>query len=1124
MSQTPRSRVFISYCHRDTRWLERLKAVLAPEIRNDRLDVWDDQLLDPGEDWRERIRENIARARVAILLVTPGFLASKFIREEELPPILEAAKDGLTVLWVPVAGSFYGEAAMPGIEQLNHLQAAGDTARPLEDLDDASVASSLRKLCRRIRRLVEPVEAFLNLPFGSLDARFQGREKELAELDERLRRDGAAAVMQPTVIIGAGGMGKTRLAVEYALRHREDFNAFLFVSANTPEDLDANLARLGEVLDLPEAEGGTQDEQKAAVIRWLRQNRGWLLILDNVDEGRESIQAVKSLVASLPGGHVLITSRLFGPEWGGGVRTLDLHAIGEEAARTFLLQATEGARHHRDSRDAEDAGALAIRLGCLPLALTHAAAFVSAEGISFADYLREFDGNFASLLDRHREDSIDYDPEGAGGAGRKTVATTFFMSFHRLGSQEKALLRAASLLGFAPIPVELFENQAEFVRDLAARWSEETGEPVGERSARESLSHLAKYSLLNRKDGMVTLHRMEWEIIRRGIPAAGAAAWLARVARILAAALPAKPADDPETWAAWATFRPHAEALTDHPSAALKTEPECRLLAGLSELHLAQGRFFEGLVAGRKCLKQRTRQDPESLATAQAHAALAAAYRELDLLGDAEAHADLAIRIHQAKGATGAASYATALIQKGEILFAQGRLAEREPLYREALAIRQRHFGRDHKAVAETLNNLASAVQDLRDYPQAERLYRECLATAERSVGPHDPHRCNWINNLASLYSETKRPALASRCYQQALAVIRNGPIPDHPKLVVPLANLAFIKAARLGGAAAARSLMDEAVAICVKYYGEDDAQTARARRKRRMVAALGAVTTVNWLAIATFVVAVLASLLTPGLHWSARLGLGGLGVVLPPLFGRRLLRPHLAALNATEEGGSAAPKLTASQMNQLAMDCQNGGDPDEAERLYEAGLAHPRLSIGERRLLLENQAAFLHQFRGDPDRADRVYAELIDDLRTTRGEPDSILLVKLAALRVSQGRWEEASRLIHRGWRLHGLRDDGFAPRFPFLRAWVALLGEADASLWLGQLRTMGEAGWRMNPWLVPALAREAPERLDGSRRDWSRLLADHIQSPSGREASLRDPLWTAVPARAVEEDWEGG
>jgi internalin A len=74
-----RDKVFISYSHHDTKWLERLRVRLKPLQRIHRVEIWDDTKLKPGSKWREEIANAIKSTAVAIPLISAEFLASDFI-------------------------------------------------------------------------------------------------------------------------------------------------------------------------------------------------------------------------------------------------------------------------------------------------------------------------------------------------------------------------------------------------------------------------------------------------------------------------------------------------------------------------------------------------------------------------------------------------------------------------------------------------------------------------------------------------------------------------------------------------------------------------------------------------------------------------------------------------------------------------------------------------------------------------------------------------------------------------------------------------------------------------------------------------------------------------------------
>jgi hypothetical protein len=139
-----RTGVFVSYSHKDKSWLEKLRTALAPMMRGERLEVWDDTRVQPGADWAIEIKKAISRARVGIMLVSPDFLASDYVFSVELPELLKQQTAGLTILWIPVRHSSYDRTA------LKDIQAAYDPSKPLAGLSAAKRDEALVQIAQRI--------------------------------------------------------------------------------------------------------------------------------------------------------------------------------------------------------------------------------------------------------------------------------------------------------------------------------------------------------------------------------------------------------------------------------------------------------------------------------------------------------------------------------------------------------------------------------------------------------------------------------------------------------------------------------------------------------------------------------------------------------------------------------------------------------------------------------------------------------------------------------------------------------------------------------------------------------------------------------------------------------------
>jgi len=143
----PRDQVFISYSHEDTKWREDLEKNLKPYLRGGSITSWSDQQIVPGSEWFKEIQSALTNSRVAVLLVSPDFLASDFIHEHELAPFLkEAEQGGVKILWVPIRNSAYRRTP------LKNYQAVLSPETPLAAMTRAKRDQAWVKICEEIEK------------------------------------------------------------------------------------------------------------------------------------------------------------------------------------------------------------------------------------------------------------------------------------------------------------------------------------------------------------------------------------------------------------------------------------------------------------------------------------------------------------------------------------------------------------------------------------------------------------------------------------------------------------------------------------------------------------------------------------------------------------------------------------------------------------------------------------------------------------------------------------------------------------------------------------------------------------------------------------------------------------
>ena len=113
------NKIFVSYSHKDSEWLERLQTMIKPWLRQaeSELDFWNDTRIKPGDKWSQEIQGALETAGVAVALVSSDFLGSDFVAVHELPQIFQAAeKENVRILWVYLSPAAYNATPFKNIQ------------------------------------------------------------------------------------------------------------------------------------------------------------------------------------------------------------------------------------------------------------------------------------------------------------------------------------------------------------------------------------------------------------------------------------------------------------------------------------------------------------------------------------------------------------------------------------------------------------------------------------------------------------------------------------------------------------------------------------------------------------------------------------------------------------------------------------------------------------------------------------------------------------------------------------------------------------------------------------------------------------------------------------------------
>lgn len=574
----------------------------------------------------------------------------------------------------------------------------------------------------------------------SRNPNFTGRVMELETLRANLIFKGRP-VPPAQVISGMGGIGKTEIATEYIHLHRDQYDIVWWIRAEHHDRVRDALVSLGERLDLRLVTSGGRDRAIAAVLEALESGvrPNWLLVYDNV---AEPLDLQRYLPTCRPGGHVIITSRL--QAWPGYIEadSIEVLPFTEEEAVSFLrrrvaaLAVDRTLREKEDEQRSHEARRLAAVLGHLPIAIEHAAAYLTETGQSVDDYLSQFDQNAHRLLSEQRPDL----PE--------SVSHTWTMSTALLTADAEHLFNLCAFFSPEPIAGELLLENAHAVSDPPGLREFLSSSPRF-RAAASQMHRLSLVKVDGARD-QIQMHRVVQAVTRGQLQQHRHDTFLAYQAAADTLLAESNPGN-PDRAANDAVYDLSLQHLESDRSFLHTGNPELRrlIIDQVRRLHL-RGSHAEATRFGQEALQVwREGLGPEDLEVLTLAVEVAIAMRSDAHAADARDLILSTLRVLRERYGENHEVTLLCANTYGADLRSRGQRAEALDLDLSLLPRFEQVFGPEHHRTLYVRNNIAADYRRLGRHQDALDEDRKTLRDRRRIFGPDDPITLTSLDAVA---------------------------------------------------------------------------------------------------------------------------------------------------------------------------------------------------------------------------------------------------------------------------------------------------------------------------------------------------------------------------------------
>ena len=582
---------------------------------------------------------------------------------------------------------------------------------------------------------------------------FTGRVEIMETLDGKLcQTDRHSRV----ALVGLGGVGKTRIALQFAsrFRHSKDMSVF-WMYAGSSERLRKSCFDIAKKANVV----GWNDpkiEIFQLVKEWFEGDESgrWLLIVDNADDmemlyGSGTSNSARYFPRS-DRGSILMTTRYrkVGLNFA-AIRDAISIPVMSSAEAAQLLNFRLGDTISVD----DDLQQLAEELENVPLAMVQASSFITANEIPVKRYLQLYRSSEVSKICMLSE---DFEDDIRDSGMRNPVAATWAISFEYLREHESPaadILSLMSMFDSQAIPTSLLSVTDDDLILVKALGTLKAFSMITLRNSESSSAHKQERSWDLRR--LVRLAMRSWLRMQTSLNT-----WALRAIHLLES----KYAEGfEETRATWIRYLPHAMVLASYDLLQAKQNssaisPSCHRQepnldqASEDQIHLSRTAPF--LLSVARSLG--TNGDTEL----QKVFALRASVISQRVLGDLHA-ITRDIRAY------------TALILKKS-----GDYPGAEIIYRQIIDVDHAIHGHDHPTTLHDTSDLAVTLGHLHLFSESETLLNEVFTRGTEVLGAKHPETLLAMSRLALIYTESGREEDA---YALALKV-KNlcGEVNDH--------------------------------------------------------------------------------------------------------------------------------------------------------------------------------------------------------------------------------------------------------------------------------------------------------------------------------------------------------